>query len=153
MQEQTSSWRKRLARIRRGDDGASAIELAVLAPVLLLLILMTIQYAFYFQARQVALSSAQEGARYARQEEAMNPGSWQKDAEDQATSYFNSLSSQVLSDFRAGASYVPADNNVQVTVSGKIVSLLGFPLPAIHESAEGPVECFRADGGQQCATG
>lgn len=144
----------RRALTRRGDEGASAIELAVIAPVLLLLILMIIQYALYFQARQVAVAAAQDGARYARQDKAVDPGTWQAVAQQDAQKYYTSLSTSTLTGFSVQASYLPASNNVQVTVSGRMISLIGVQLPAVHASAQGPVECFRADdgnGGQQCA--
>ncbi|MBO0775133.1 MAG: pilus assembly protein, partial [Actinobacteria bacterium] len=48
----------RACRARGQDLGASAIELAVLAPALLLLVWLTIQFAVYSQGRQVALAAA-----------------------------------------------------------------------------------------------
>lgn len=142
----------RHARWRLGDDGASAIELAFIAPVLLILMLMIVQYAFYFEARQVALDAAQQGARYARQEKALN-ADWQAGTVRATTSYFKGLDTGALSGFGVTAS--SSNSNVEVTVSGNMISLVpGFGLPAVHESAGGPVECFRSyvgDGGQQCA--
>lgn len=144
----------RHARWRRGDDGASAIELAFIAPVLLILILMIVQYAFYFEARQVALDAAQQGARYARQEKALN-ADWQAGTVQATTNYFDGLDTGALTGFAVTASSPGNNSNVEVTVSGKMVSLVpGFGLPTVRESAGGPVECFRSyagNGGQQCA--
>lgn len=143
----------RHARWRLGDDGASAIELAFIAPVLLILMLMIVQYAFYFEARQVALDAAQQGARYARQDKALN-ADWQAGTVRATTNYFDDLDSKALTDFAVTASS-PGNSNVEVTVSGKMISLVpGFGLPTVSESAGGPVECFRSyagNGGQQCA--
>jgi Flp pilus assembly protein TadG len=134
------------------DRGASAIELAILAPMLLALIWLTIQYALYYQGRQVALAAAQIGARVARQEAATVP-TWQADAAAQAENYYNGLGTKVLgSGIQATARILPGTTNVQVTVSGLAASILfGLPLP-IHETAGGPIECFRPDlnGGQAC---
>jgi Flp pilus assembly protein TadG len=132
------------------DRGASAIELAILAPMLLALIWLAIQYALYFQGRQVALAAAQVGARVAREEAARVPG-WVADARNRAESYYNGLGTKVLG---SGISANPQriGNNVQVTVTGDVASILfGLRLP-IHVTAGGPIECFRPDlnGGQAC---
>src|SRR6266705_3313627 len=68
------------ARGARRDRGSSAIELVILAPLLLAIIWMTIQYALYYQGRQVALAAAQLGARVASQDADTVPG-WQALAE------------------------------------------------------------------------
>jgi len=136
----------RLAR----DHGASAIELAILAPMLLVLIWLAIQYALYYQGRQVALAAAQVGARVAREEAETVPG-WQANARNQAESYYNGLGTKVLGN-GITAQAIRNGSNVQVTVTGQAASILfGLPLP-IHETAGGPIECFRPDlnGGQQC---
>lgn len=140
------------ARSRRGDRGASAIELAIVAPVLLILIWLIVQYALYFQARQVALAAAQDGARLARQEAATTPG-WQAQAEARATSYYASLGTKVLGNSVRATAGNAGQNDVQVTVTGHMISILfGFSLPPISETAQGPIECFRPDvpNGQQC---
>jgi Flp pilus assembly protein TadG len=132
------------------DRGTSAIELAILAPILLALIWLAIQYALYFQGRQVALAAAQIGARVAREEAATVP-TWQADAVAQAEKYYNGLGTKVLGN-GIQATATSNGNDVQVTVTGQAASiLLGLPLP-IHETAGGPIECFRPDlnGGQTC---
>jgi Flp pilus assembly protein TadG len=132
------------------DRGASAIELAILAPMLLALIWLTIQYALYYQGRQVALAAAQIGARVAREEAATVP-TWQADAVAQAEKYYNGLGTKVLGN-GIQATATSNGNDVQVTVIGQAASILfGLPLP-IHETAGGPIECFRPDlnGGQTC---
>jgi Flp pilus assembly protein TadG len=67
-------------RERGGDQGSSAVELAVLAPALMLLCLLIVQFGLWFNARQAALSAAQAGATVAREQAATNPG-WQAAAE------------------------------------------------------------------------
>lgn len=145
-----AGWWRALAGKAREDRGASAVELAILAPALLLLVWLTIQYALYLQGRQVALAAAQVGARVARQDANTVPG-WQAISEHSAQDYYRGLGTKVLGgDITAAAA--SNGSRVQVTVQGNVASiLLGLPLP-IHESAGGPVECFRPDlnGGQQC---
>ena len=63
-----------VARRPGGDRGSSAVELVILTPVLLALIWLIIQYALYYQGRQVALAAAQIGARVARQDANTVPG-------------------------------------------------------------------------------
>ena len=140
--------RRRSAR----DLGASAIELAILAPMLLVLIWLAIQYALYFQGRQVALAAAQIGARVAREEAATVPA-WQADAVGQAKRYYDGLGTKVLGNGIAATAIEVGRNDVQVTVTGQAASILFGLTLTIHETAGGPIECFRPDlnGGQACS--
>jgi Flp pilus assembly protein TadG len=139
--------RRRPAR----DRGASAIELTILAPMLLALIWLAIQYALYFQGRQVALAAAQVGDRVAREEAARVPA-WQANAVNQAETYYNGLGTKVLGNGIVATARAIGNNEVQVTVTGQAASIMfGLNLP-INETAVGPIECFRPDlnGGQLC---
>ncbi len=141
----------RACRARGADRGSSAIELALLAPALLLLVWLIIQFAVYSQGRQVALAAAQIGARVARQDANTVPG-WQAIAEQSARSYYAGLGTRVLGGNITATATAYGVSQVRVTVTGDVPSILfGLRLP-IHESAGGPVECFRPDlgGGQQC---
>jgi Flp pilus assembly protein TadG len=146
--------RGRLRSGGAGDRGSSVVELAILAPMLLLVIWMTIQYALYFDAREVALDAAQTGARLARQYAESDPGGWQNMAESAAKSYYNSLGTRVLgTGIQANAYFPPGEpGEVRVTVTGDVASiLLGVPVH-LSETSGGPVECFRPNngGGQEC---
>jgi Flp pilus assembly protein TadG len=134
-----------------GDSGSSAIELVILAPMLLVIIWLSIQYALYYQGREVALAAAQLGARVASQDEHAVPG-WQEIAQNDAQNYYNGLGTRVLGDSISADAEVSGVGQVRVTVTGQVQSiLLGLSLP-IHETAGAPIECFRpeADGGQDC---
>jgi Flp pilus assembly protein TadG len=50
---------------RRGDDGAAAVEFALVSVLLLTLLFGIVQYGYYFFQSQSATSSAREGARLA----------------------------------------------------------------------------------------
>lgn len=147
-------WRSLCGRARRAaacERGSSAIELAILAPVLLIVVWLTIQFALYTQGRQVALAAAQIGARVARQDANTVPG-WQAIAQRSAQDYYQGLGTRVLGGGVSVTATVTGPSRVQVTVTGQVASiLLGLPLQ-IHETAGGPIECFRPDlnGGQQC---
>ena len=81
--------RRRLAaaRARGHDRGASAVELAILAPALIFVSLLIVQFAIWFDARHAALAAAQQGDLVARENAATNPGGWQAVAETAATTY------------------------------------------------------------------
>ena len=79
--------RRRLAvACARGNDrGASAVELAILAPALIFVSLLIVQFAIWFDARHAALAAAQQGDLVARENAATNPGGWQPLAQNAAT--------------------------------------------------------------------
>jgi Flp pilus assembly protein TadG len=140
------------------DRGSSAVELVILTPMLLALIWLIIQYALYYQGRQVALAAAQIGARVARQEANTVPG-WRAIAERSAESYYAGLGTKVLGGTvtavaaPVGVSVAPVGvSEVKVTVTGQAASIMFGLTLTIRETASGPVECFRPDrsGGQQC---
>lgn len=62
--------RRRAAAMRRshcrGERGALSLELAFLAPLIMMLIFGIIQLGFYWYARDVALTAAQQGVETAR---------------------------------------------------------------------------------------
>jgi Flp pilus assembly protein TadG len=127
-----------------GDRGSSAVELAVLAPALMMLCMLIIQFGLWFNARQAALASAQAGATIARQEAATNPR-WQTAAQDAASNYYRALNTKLLGKLTATASGSRA-MNVYVTVRGPMGYSV-FPFFGLHltvsATAGGPVECFR----------
>src|SRR6266566_3289 len=136
-------WRALLA-----DRGSSAVELAVLAPALMMICMLILQFGLWFNARQTALAAAQAGAVVARQEAASKPGGWQADAESTARQYYQRLNSRLLKQVNATTA-TAARGNVYVTVSGQ-VAVSVFPFFGLHltvsATAGGPVECFRPAG-------
>jgi Flp pilus assembly protein TadG len=138
-------------RVELSDDrGASAIELAILAPILLIVVTLIIQWALWFEARQVALNAAQAGAQYAREQQ---PG-WASNAVSHAERFYRDVGTSIITNFQVSVN-PPAGNpnQVYVTVSGTIPTLIpGFSPMTVHETSGGDVECFRsaASRGQQC---
>lgn len=147
----------RLAAVRRllrGDRGASAVELAILAPALLVLTMIVIQFALWFQARQAALAAAQEGARDARVlsvNPAADPG-WSQQVTDQTLHYYDGLGTKILTDVTAVPFANPQQGLAGVTVSGQLNSLLNmFGGITVTVTVEGPQECFHPQqGGGGC---
>jgi Flp pilus assembly protein TadG len=135
-------------RAARSDRGSSAVELAVLAPALMLICMLILQFGLWFNARQTALAAAQAGATVARQEAASNPGRWRADAAGTARQYYQRLNSTLLKRVDATTATTPP-GDVYVTVSGQ-VAVSVFPFFGLHlavsATAGGPVECFRPAG-------
>ena len=135
-------------RRRRDDSGASALELSFIAPGLIFLIFFCIQGALFFYGRSVALQAAREGVSQLRL------------AQDQAT-YDNirpgvvsnteqfaiEVGREALLDPIATPSYDDDAGRVQMTVTGRVITLVpGLDL-TVTQSAEGPVERFEGDTG------
>jgi Flp pilus assembly protein TadG len=147
----------RLAAVRRllrGDRGASAVELAILAPALLVLTMIVIQFALWFQARQAALAAAQEGARDARVlsvDAAADPG-WSQQVTDDTLHYYDGLGTKILNNVTASPFANPQTGVAGVTVSGQLNSLLDmFGGITVTVTVEGPQECFHPQlGGGGC---
>jgi Flp pilus assembly protein TadG len=122
----------------------STVELAVLAPALMMLCMLIIQFGLWFNARQAALAAAQAGAAVARQDAATDP-TWQAAAQTAATKYYKELNTKLLSKLTATA-YGNRATNVYVTVSGplgySVFPFFGLRL-TVSATAGGPVECFR----------
>ncbi len=132
------------------DRGASAVELAILAPALLFATMLIVQFALWFNARHAALAAAQAGARVARAEAAFSPG-WRADARQEAAAFYNALGTRLLTSVQVPPPTLDAGTNqVFVTVSGQLAGLLPWHM-TIQETVGGPVECFRpAGGGGRC---
>ena len=140
-----------VARRPGADRGSSAVELVILTPMLLALIWLIIQYSLYYQGRHVALAAAQIGARVARQDASTVPG-WRAIAEHSAEGYYAGLGTKVLGGTVTAVAAPAGVSEVKVTVTGQAASIMFGLTLTIHETASGPVECFRPDlnGGQQC---
>jgi Flp pilus assembly protein TadG len=131
------------------DRGASAVELAILAPALLFASLLIIQFALGFDARHAALAAAQHGDLVAREDAFSNQAGWAGLAQTAATTYYTGLDTSVLSAVTAQAKTGHA-NTVSVTVKGKLTGVWSL---TISETVTGPVECFRTQVSQGAACG
>jgi len=142
---------RRQLRSARSDRGTSVVELAVLAPALMMICMLILQFGLWFNARQAALAAAQAGALVAREQAATNPN-WAGAAQNAAARYYDGLHTSLLSGLTAQASG-NARTNVYVTVSGplgySVFPFFGLKL-TISATAGGPVECFRPPGQNGC---
>ncbi|GAB2847192.1 hypothetical protein GCM10022221_53180 [Actinocorallia aurea] len=130
---------------KRSAKGATALEWALLTPVLILVILISIQFAMVYHANHIALSAAQAGSRAAR---VMGPdGDWQGVGAAAATNSVNQLGPNVLN----GVTVTPLgdgdyDRGFQVT--GTAVQIVPGMTFTVTKQAVGAVECFRPDVGE-----
>jgi hypothetical protein len=117
--------------------------------------MLIIQFALWFNARQVALAAAQAGARVAREEAATTPN-WRADATTTAQNYYLGLNTHLLGTLTATAVNGAQGGTrvVGVTVSGP----LGYSVFSwfhltwnVTATVSGPVECFHPlNGGGNC---
>jgi Flp pilus assembly protein TadG len=135
----------RHGRGRNGERGSSAIELAILAPALIFLTLIVVQFAIWFQSRGVALAAAQAGARVARDEAGVPGLNWAGDAQQRASQYYNALGTRILGPGISAVAVGSPVTNVGVRVTGQVSSIIPGLTLTITESSEGPVECFRPE--------
>ncbi|MBW8484704.1 TadE family protein [Actinomadura parmotrematis] len=125
------------------DRGASALEFALLTPIIVLVLLATVQFAMVYHARQVALAAAQAGARVARTAPA--GGGWQAAAEDRARRDVDQIGPHLI----AGLTVTSGEGGDQrwVQVSGTAIRVVPFMTVHVTQRSRGPVECFRPDVG------
>lgn len=156
--------RGRVGRLRRSPEhGASAVELAILTPVFLVLAFLIIQAGMYYYARNVAQSAAEDAARAARATPARaqdiadpinqpfpTDEELQQRAEDGFTRSLTALDPRG-GYFQHGSVVADGDQAsglVTVDVRGSSVNLLPhfFPTMNIHARAGGSVEIFKRPG-------
>jgi Flp pilus assembly protein TadG len=138
----TSPWLRRLARaVRRrarlasmGEEGSAAVEVAVLAPLLVLVVFAGVQLAQWYFARTGAYEAAVAGAQAGRLHQAAADA-----ADSAARSYLLGLGGSVGS---PSVQVSTSAEDVTVTVSGQaplILALPGLSL-TVEQSATAPME-------------
>lgn len=129
-------------RRRRDDRAASAVEFAVVAPVLLLLIFAVITAGLWFYGRNIAQTSAREGVSYLRLAGTnSDPSSYAPEAERISEVYASRLGS--LDNVRTNSTIDTETGKVSVRVRGD----LDLPLGSwtVSQTAEATLEQFRGD--------
>lgn len=125
---------RRLRRLwdMHADRGGSPVELAIVAPVLLLLGFTVVQAALTFWANQIALAAATQGVNVERGYQA-SPGSGGAHAREFLAGAGEGLNNQQVTVSRTG-------RQVTVTVTGNAISLLPGVTFDISRTAHGSVE-------------
>lgn len=135
--------------LERRDRGTSAVELAILMPVVLIVILLVVQLALIFHGRQVADVAAREGARVARAAGVgEGAGNWQAASEERARTKLKIAGQKIMSNTTIKA-WEEGDLR-GVTVEGDIAAAVPLlPGMSFRLTAKfgGPIECFRPDDG------
>lgn len=137
----------RRGRLAGDERGVSSLELAFIAPSLLLLIFFVIQAALYLYGRSVALQAAREGVSQLRL--AQNVDSYNQivgGVRGNVTAFATHVGNGALNDPAAVPSYDDAAGRVQVTVTGRAISLVPLWTFHITERASGQVERFQVVG-------
>jgi len=129
---------------RRNEAGASAVEMAIVAPSFLLFIFAIIEVALWMHARDVALAAAREGVaqlRTVNPEDA--PSAWQSAVE--ATAVDSAVRLGDVQSPSAQSTYDEGSARVTVTVTGDVIDLIpGWHL-TVAGSASGLIEDFQPD--------
>jgi Flp pilus assembly protein TadG len=134
-------------RIRdRGERGAAAVEFALVLPVLLMIVLGTIDWGWYFFVSQVVTNAAREGARVGSLTayDPDDPGADAAavlEAKATATAYLENANLKSTATVNAE----PVGNAIRVTVSYPAGSLTGFTrlIPIIPEQSQALAEMRR----------
>ena len=132
---------------RRSERGATAIEMAIVAPAFLLFIFAIIEVALWMHARDIAQAAAREGVSELR---VVDPGSqagaFQGSVEAAAEDYARRLGD--IQDPVATSTYDEASGRVTVILTGEAIDLIpGWDL-SVSGSASGLIETFRPDFGE-----
>jgi Flp pilus assembly protein TadG len=120
----------------RADRGSVTVEIAVLAPALLLVVFSVVQVGLWSYARSLALGAAQEGVAAGRAH-AASPESGRARAEQfLATSAGDSLTVGTVTAHQAAGV-------LRIEVTGRALSVLpGVPGLPVRQHAEGPLERY-----------
>lgn len=118
------------------DEGSSTTELVLLMPAVLLAVLVSVQVALFFHARQVVEAAAQEGLE-AAQAEAATADVGRVEAE--------SFLGDAGGIREAVVAVTRTASEVVVQVRGAAPNVLPFSVWTVEASATGPVERFIAE--------
>ncbi len=128
---------------RGGERGTSAVEFAIIAPILLLLIFTIIQGGLYFHARNTAQSASREGVSYLRLAgNNSDPMAFAAAAEDVTEGYASRIGR--LRNVTAVGTIDSSTGRVRMLVVGEVVLPVGGTVQ-IQQSSTATLEQFRGD--------
>ena len=134
------------SRRPRGHRGASALELTLVAPGLLVFIFLTIQAGLYFYGRAVAEQAAREGVsrlRLAQTEQISD--AVRADVQTAVEAYAVAVGRETLLQPKATTTYDAGSGKVSVTVTGDVITLVpGLDL-TITQQVFGEIERFEGN--------
>lgn len=125
-----------LPRAVRSTRGSATLEIAILAPALLLLVFTVVQVGLWSYARSLALGAAQEGLSAGRAHGAQASAGRTRAEQFLDRAAGDSLLARTVTVRTTGSS-------VRVEVEGRSLSVLpGVPGIPVRQSAEGPRERY-----------
>jgi Flp pilus assembly protein TadG len=129
-----------LRRLARRDDGALVLTYVIIVPVFMLVIMVIIQGALWYLAREAALAAARQGVDAARLVGAA-PG-----AGTQAALAFarNDASGYLLGPSAASSASGAGNATIQITVTGHVPTFVPGLVINISQAVQAPVEKFVA---------
>lgn len=148
MERVTAYFRSTAGRARSGrrdERGSTTVAQTVLvAPVLLFILMLIVQFGLFFHARNVAEQAAQEGAAAARQFDGSAAA-----GSEQARQFLSSLGPSTLRN--QNVAVTRGANEASATISGTVISLVPGVHLRVSETAAGPVERYVAPTDQGAA--
>lgn len=132
----------------RGDGGAATTEFVIIAPLLVSMMMLVVQFGLYFHASSIASAAAQEGAGTAAVHP--EPGSRIAHGEQQADEFVDVIAGELLHDVEINGSLVDGGEAVLMTVDANVTEV--FVMPGfdwnigVTGSAESLIEHFHPAG-------
>ena len=127
---------------RLGQEvGASSVELIIFFPLLLLVVLITVQVALTWYGNEVAIATAREVARDARANS--KGGDLSAAAKANGAAYARKVGGKALTDVEIDVS--TTSDQVTVRVSGKSLDVVAGLSPRVKASVTSERETFRSD--------
>ena len=131
-----------LRRLARRDDGALVLTYVIIVPVFMLVIMVIIQGALWYLAREAALAAARQGVDAARR-----PGAGPGVGTQAALAFARNNASGYLLGPSAAAAATGAGNataTIQITVTGHVPTFVPGLVINISQAVQAPVEKFVA---------
>ena len=131
-----------LRRLARRDDGALVLTYVIIVPVFMLVIMVIIQGALWYLAREAALAAARQGVDAARL-----PGAGPGAGTQAALAFARNDASGYLLGPSAAAAATGAGNataTIQITVTGHVPTFVPGLVINISQAVQAPVEKFVA---------
>ena len=127
---------------RLGQEvGASSVELIIFFPLLLLVVLITVQVALTWYGNEVAIATAREVAREARANS--KGGDLSAAAKANGAAYARKVGGKALTDVEIDVS--TTSDQVTVRVSGKSLDVVAGLSPRVMAAVTSELETFRSD--------
>ena len=123
------------------EVGASSVELIIFFPLLLLVVLITVQVALTWYGNEVAIATAREVAREARANS--KGGDLSAAAKANGAAYARKVGGKALTDVEIDVS--TTSDQVTVRVSGKSLDVVAGLSPRVKASVTSERETFRSD--------